>query len=431
MPRAGVVEQDARGRRAARPRRPSRGRGRPVGGRHAHARQLGGDAGPRALRRRCDEVRAVARPARPPRAGRGRGPRAARGRFATHGACIAWRAGSRSTSRIAAISNSGEIAKRTRPRSSGRSGTRSRPAAYVADSGGPNRSPRTDHRADSGVRIRGAVRKPAPSTRLRHRRPPRPDRHLAAGRRASRRLFLASMAGRLPGGARARADPAHHASSPARSRPAARSPARTRSRTGSPRRCSAASSTGAGRRRCSCPPRSSRRAIDRLRAAPPRRRRRAASRSPRSPARRSRRSARACARSGPAMLGDDPGRMHAAFSLEAAALEATYIVGPGRDRGRDRRLEHRRGDARLRRAAARRRARVLRHAASRAWRPGRLRPRRGRRRLRSRGVRTLMLVFALLGATFGSIEIAVPVAAEAAGPPARPACCSASGASAR
>ena len=28
------------------------------------------------------------------------------------------------------------------------------------------------------------------------------------------------------------------------------------------------------------------------------------------------------------MLGDDPGRMHAAFSLEAAALEATYIVGP-------------------------------------------------------------------------------------------------------
>ena len=30
----------------------------------------------------------------------------------------------------------------------------------------------------------------------------------------------------------------------------------------------------------------------------------------------------------PAMLGDDAGRMHAAFSLEAAALEATYIVGP-------------------------------------------------------------------------------------------------------
>jgi len=32
-------------------------------------------------------------------------------------------------------------------------------------------------------------------------------------------------------------------------------------------------------------------------------------------------------------------------------------------------------------------------------------------------VRTLMLVFALLGATFGSVEIAVPVAAEAAGHP--------------
>ena len=30
----------------------------------------------------------------------------------------------------------------------------------------------------------------------------------------------------------------------------------------------------------------------------------------------------------PGLLGDDPGRLHAAFSLEAAALEATYIVGP-------------------------------------------------------------------------------------------------------
>ena len=28
------------------------------------------------------------------------------------------------------------------------------------------------------------------------------------------------------------------------------------------------------------------------------------------------------------MLGDDAGRMHAAFSLEGAAVEATYIVGP-------------------------------------------------------------------------------------------------------
>ena len=57
------------------------------------------------------------------------------------------------------------------------------------------------------------------------------------------------------------------------------------------------------------------------------------------------------------------------------------------------------------------------HPVSRAWRPaaGAAGGRGAFGALRSRGVRTLMLVFALLGATFGSIEIAVPVAAEAAG----------------
>jgi MFS family permease len=118
----------------------------------------------------------------------------------------------------------------------------------------------------------------------------------------------------------------------------------------------------------------------------------------------------------PAMLGDDPGRMHAAFSLEAAALEATYIVGPVVIAGA---LGAWSTAAAMLACAAMLLAGVLAfcaHAVSRAWRPTHAAHGLGAAgALGSPGVRTLMLVFALLGATFGSIEIAVPVAAEAAG----------------
>ena len=119
----------------------------------------------------------------------------------------------------------------------------------------------------------------------------------------------------------------------------------------------------------------------------------------------------------PSMLGDDPGRMHAAFSLEAAALEATYIVGPVVIAGA---IGAWSTAAATLACAALLIGGVLAfcaHAASRAWRPaaGAAGARAASGALRSRGVRTLMLVFALLGATFGSVEIAVPVAAEAAG----------------
>ena len=119
----------------------------------------------------------------------------------------------------------------------------------------------------------------------------------------------------------------------------------------------------------------------------------------------------------PSMLGDDPGRMHAAFSLEAAALEATYIVGPVVIAGA---LGAWSTAAATLACAALLIGGVLAfcaHPVSRAWRPaaGAAGGRGAFGALRSRGVRTLMLVFALLGATFGSVEIAVPVAAEAAG----------------
>ena len=118
----------------------------------------------------------------------------------------------------------------------------------------------------------------------------------------------------------------------------------------------------------------------------------------------------------PALLGDEPGRMHAAFSLEAAALEATYIVGPVVIAGA---IGAWSTSAATLTCAALLIGGVLAftgHAASRAWRLERADRAHGAAgALRSRGVRTLMLVFALLGATFGSVEIAVPVAAEAAG----------------
>jgi MFS family permease len=116
----------------------------------------------------------------------------------------------------------------------------------------------------------------------------------------------------------------------------------------------------------------------------------------------------------PAMLGDDPGRMHAAFSLEAAALEATYIVGPVVIAGAI-------GAWSLQAATLTCAALLLGgvlwfagQPASRAWRPADA-PAAGRGgAIRSPGVRTLIAVFALFGATAGSVEVGVPVATEAA-----------------
>jgi MFS family permease len=117
----------------------------------------------------------------------------------------------------------------------------------------------------------------------------------------------------------------------------------------------------------------------------------------------------------PQMLGDDPGRMHAAFSLEAAALEATYIVGPVVIAGAIGAWST--GAATLACAALLIGgvAAFTAHPESRAWRPAHAEPTGLGGALRSPGVRTLMLVFFLLGATFGSVEVGVPVAAEAAG----------------
>jgi MFS family permease len=117
----------------------------------------------------------------------------------------------------------------------------------------------------------------------------------------------------------------------------------------------------------------------------------------------------------PALLDDDPARMHAAFALESAALEATYIAGPVLIAG---------AIGAWSTAAATLTCAVLlvggtaaftAHSASRAWRATREPSTSRAGALGASGVRTLMLVFFLLGATFGAVEVAVPVAAEAAG----------------
>jgi len=117
----------------------------------------------------------------------------------------------------------------------------------------------------------------------------------------------------------------------------------------------------------------------------------------------------------PALLGDDAARMHAAFSLEAAALEATYIVGPVVIAGAIGAWSTAAATLTCAALLAGGVAAFCAHPASRGWRPSGGSGTGPAGALRAPGVRTLMLVFALLGVTFGSVEIAVPVAAEAAG----------------
>ena len=117
----------------------------------------------------------------------------------------------------------------------------------------------------------------------------------------------------------------------------------------------------------------------------------------------------------PDLLGD-PARVHAAFALESAMLEITYIAGPVLIAGA---IGAWSLSASALTCAALMVGGTLIFAAtppSRAWRPSGIQPPRGGA-LRAPGVRTLIVVFALIGATFGAVEVAVPAAAAAAGSP--------------
>jgi predicted MFS family arabinose efflux permease len=118
----------------------------------------------------------------------------------------------------------------------------------------------------------------------------------------------------------------------------------------------------------------------------------------------------------PAVMPDAE-RLRAAYALESSALEITYVVGP---------LVLAGALATWSTAAAAFASAALllggtiaflATPASRAWRPVAAPP-AGHGRLgalRSPGVRTLLVLLALMGLTFGAIEVAVPAAAEHAG----------------
>jgi hypothetical protein len=118
----------------------------------------------------------------------------------------------------------------------------------------------------------------------------------------------------------------------------------------------------------------------------------------------------------PQLLGD-PARVHAAFAFESAVLETTYIAGPVLIAGA---IGAWSTAASALTCAGLVLAGTLVFAtaeASRAWR-GREVVAGGGGALRAPGVRTLAVVFVLIGVAFGAVEVAVPAAADAAGSPA-------------
>ncbi len=115
----------------------------------------------------------------------------------------------------------------------------------------------------------------------------------------------------------------------------------------------------------------------------------------------------------PSLLGE---RAHAAFAFESAVLEIAYIAGPVLIAG---------AIGAWSTAASAVAAAVLllggtlvfaSAPASRAWRPSAAAG-GSHGALRSAGVRTLLLAFVLIGATFGAVEVAVPAASAQAGHP--------------
>ena len=120
----------------------------------------------------------------------------------------------------------------------------------------------------------------------------------------------------------------------------------------------------------------------------------------------------------PAVLADRR-RLDAAYALESSVLEITYVVGPLLIAGAL--------AARSTAAAALACAALLLGGtfaflstpASRAWRPARATAGAAGQglagALRSPGVRVLLAVVALMGTTFGAVEVGVPAVADAAG----------------
>jgi MFS family permease len=121
----------------------------------------------------------------------------------------------------------------------------------------------------------------------------------------------------------------------------------------------------------------------------------------------------ACLRAALPALLPDRERRHAAFALESAMTEVTYVAAPLLVA-----VSIAVGGTRTAAIACAVLAPLgvaafVAHPAARSWRADDAGERHPGGALRSRGVRSLLFVFALVGVTFGAVEVAVPAAAGA------------------
>lgn len=119
----------------------------------------------------------------------------------------------------------------------------------------------------------------------------------------------------------------------------------------------------------------------------------------------------ACLRAALPALLPDRERRHAAFALESAMTEVTYVAAPLLVA-----VSIALGGTRTAAIACAVLAPLgvaafVAHPTARSWRPDDAGERRPGGALRAHGVRALLFVFALVGVTFGAVEVAVPAAA--------------------
>jgi MFS family permease len=121
----------------------------------------------------------------------------------------------------------------------------------------------------------------------------------------------------------------------------------------------------------------------------------------------------ACVRALWPRLIPDPARLHAAYSVEAAVLEITYIAGPPLALAVGALWGTGAGLGALAVVLGGGTIGFARLPASRAWRPDHVESGDRRAALRAPGLRTLVIVLALVGALLGAVEVAVPAVARA------------------
>jgi MFS family permease len=121
----------------------------------------------------------------------------------------------------------------------------------------------------------------------------------------------------------------------------------------------------------------------------------------------------ACLRAALPALLPDRERRHAAFALESATTEITYVAAPLLVAGAVALGGPGTAAVALAGLAPLGVAAFVAHPVVRGWQPAEGGERHAGGALRAAGVRSLLLVFALVGTAFGAVEVAVPAATDA------------------